>query len=143
MLGAMRALLILGSILLIATAVAQQREQLPSVLDLECAASGEKIFEENIIVGSALTQSQASRYDPRTNRCYVELIVQAADKPTDYQHRVLYDGQTNGMLAFAEIHNGKKGGKVFDQQHRTTNLDNAGWDDASEYIDQMMAEDRK
>ena len=104
---------------------------------------GEKIAKENIIVRPALTQSQVFRYNPRTNRCYVELIVQAADKPTDYQRRVLYDGQTNEMLAFAEIHNGKKGGKVFDQQHRTTNLANAGWDDASEYIDQMMAEDRK
>jgi hypothetical protein len=143
MLGAMRALLILGSVFLTAAAVAQQQEQQLLTRRLECAELGEKIAEEYIIVGSALTQSQASHYDPRTNRCYVELIVQAADKPTDYQHRVLYDGQTNEMLAFAEIHNGKKGGKVFDQQHRTTNLDDAGWDDASEYIDQMMAEGRK
>jgi hypothetical protein len=139
----MRALLVLGSIFLTAAAVAQSGEQQLLTKRLECAELGEKIAEENIIVGPAVTQSQVLRYNPRTNRCYVELIVQAADKPTDYQHRVLYDGQTNEMLAFAEIHNGKKGGKVFDQQHRTTNLDNAGWDDASEYIDQMMAEDRK
>ena len=38
---------------------------------------------------------------------------------------------------------GVKGGMVFDKQHRTATLANGGWEDASEYIDQMMAEDRK
>jgi hypothetical protein len=83
----------------------------------------------------------------RTNRCYVELTTQDADLSRTigqhYINRVLYDGQTKEMLAFARIEKGKKVGMVFDKQHRTTNLDNAGWDDANAYIDTMMADDRK
>jgi hypothetical protein len=104
---------------------------------------GDKILEENIIVGSALSQSQVSHYDPRTNRCYVELTVQTVGKPMDYQNRVIYDGRTNEMLAFARIENGRKSGMVFDKQPKSSNLENDGWDHASEYIDQMMAKDRK
>src|SRR3990172_1063562 len=47
----------------------------------ECAKLGEKILENNT-VGSAVTQSQVSHYDPQTNRCYVELTVQTADLGT-------------------------------------------------------------
>ena len=40
----------------------------------QCAALAGKMLEEQVI-GAALTQSQISRYDPRTNRCYVEITV--------------------------------------------------------------------
>ena len=63
-------------------------------------------------------------------------------KPMNYLNRTLYDGQTKEMLAFAKIEKDKKVGMVFDKQHRTTSLDNAGWDDATKYIDEMMTEDR-
>ena len=43
-----------------------------------CADLGQRILEDNAI-GSALSKSQISNYNPRTNRCYVELIVQTAD----------------------------------------------------------------
>jgi hypothetical protein len=112
----------------------------------KCAALGDRLLEETTI-GIALTKSQVSHYEPRTNRCYVELTIQTADlsKPIDqhYHHRVLYDGQTKEMLASAQIERGKKSGMVFDKQHRATSLANAGWDDAGAYIDAMMADDRK
>jgi hypothetical protein len=77
----------------------------------------------------------------------VELTIQTADlsKPISqhYNHRVLYDGQMKEMLAYALIERGKKAGMVFDKQHRTTSLDNAGWDDASAYIDAMMTDEWK
>jgi hypothetical protein len=57
--------------------------------------------------------------------------------------RNLFDGQTKELLAFANIERGKKAGMVFDRQHRSTSLANAGWDDASAYIDGQMADDRK
>ena len=44
----------------------------------ECAKFGEKIMDGNII-GPALYQDQVSHYNPKTNRCYVELDVQMAD----------------------------------------------------------------
>ena len=96
-------------------------------------------------IGPALSKSQVTRFDPATSHCYVELIMQTADatKPLDYLNRVLFDGQTNEMLAYATLKDGKKFGMVFDKQHRTTTWDNAFWDDASAYIDEMMLEDRK
>jgi hypothetical protein len=141
-----------GWALTAASAVAQQQTQrLPTATEVfnlrsKCAALGDRLLEETTI-GIALTKSQVSHYEPRTNRCYVELTIQTADlsKPIDqhYHHRVLYDGQTKEMLASAQIERGKKSGMVFDKQHRATTLTNAGWDDAGAYIDAMMADDRK
>lgn len=109
-----------------------------------CAAWAQQILEGNFI-RSALYQEQFSRYSPRTKRCYVEMRVQTVDLNTqsDRFGRFLYDGQTREMLAFAEIQNGKKSGRVFDLQHRTTSFENAGWDDATEYIYTMMVDDRR
>jgi hypothetical protein len=113
----------------------------------ECATLGEKILEDNP-VGSALSQSQVSHYDPQTNRCYVELTVQTADIHTpvsDYLgRRYLYDGQTRELLAFAEIigtpSEGKKSGMVF--AGTGERIDN-GYEAACLFIDKMMADDRK
>ena len=110
----------------------------------KCAALGRKMLDQNVI-GPALTQTQISRYQPLTNRCYVELNAQTADmtKRMTYFHTVLYDGQTGEMLASMKIVNGQKSGMVFDRNHQTKTDANAGWDDARIYIDEMMADDRK
>src|SRR5215467_15087539 len=122
--------------------------QLPTTADIiqlrsTCADLGQQILEGNFI-RSAVYQEQFSRYSPRTNRCYVEMRVQTGDpdENSDRFAQYLYDGQTREMLAFAQIQNGKKSGKVFDLYHRTTSFENAGWDDASGYIYAMMAGDR-
>jgi hypothetical protein len=137
-------------VLVVAGALAADRfHQNPAVtedvqLHSACAAWGEQILEGNFI-RSAVYQEQFSRYSPRTNRCYVEMRVQTGD-PDENSGRFaqyLYDGQTREMLAFAQIQNGKKSGKVFDLHHRTTSFENAGWDDASGYIYAMMAGDRR
>jgi len=122
------------------TAATAQDGQLRSA----CASSAQQILEGNLI-RSALYEEQFSRYSPRTNRCYVELRVQTGElnERSDRFGRYLYDGETREMLAFAQIQNGKKSGKVFDLHHRTTSFENAGWDDASEYIYTMMAGDRR
>jgi len=75
----------------------------------ECASLGQKILNKNI-VGIALTQSQLSNYNPKTNRCYVELTVQTADlsKEPEVMSRYLYDGQTEEMLAYTTIEKGKE-----------------------------------
>ena len=105
-----------------------------------CDGWAQQILEGNF-VRSALYQEQFSRYSPRTNRCYVELRVQTGElnEHSDRFGRYLYDGETREMLAFAQIQNGRKSGKVFDLHHRTTSFENAGWDDASEYIYTRMA----
>lgn len=128
---------------------AERSQQLPTATEVFqlrslCAKLGEQQLEETF-VGSANTKDQVSHYDPRSNRCYVELIVQAANpkRADEYINRTLYDGQTKELLAFAKIQKGQKVGMVFDRQHGIGDLKNAGWDDASAYIDERMADDRK
>ena len=107
-----------------------------------CAASAQQILEGNF-VRSALYQDQFWRYSPSTNRCYVEIRVQTGGLG-EASHRFgqyLYDGETRELLAFAQIQNGEKSGKVFDLRHPTKSFENAGWDDASDYIYAMMAGD--
>ena len=138
------------NISVVAGAMAADRlhQNLPATEDVQlrlaCAAWGEQILEGNFI-RSAVYQEQFSRYSPRTNRCYVEMRVQTGDLDENSGRfaQYLYDGQTREMLAFAQIQNGKKSGKVFDLHHRTTSFENAGWDDASGYIYAMMAGDRR
>ncbi len=109
-----------------------------------CAAAGEQILAGNFI-SSAAYQEQFSRYSLRSNRCYVEMRIETVDldEHSDRFGRYLYDGHTKELLAFAQIKDGKKSGRVFDLNHRTTSFENAGWDDASEYISTMMANDRR
>ena len=141
---------VVAYVLVVAGATAADRVQhkLAATEDVHqrstCATWAQEILEGNLI-RSALYQEQFSRYSPRTNRCYVEIRVQTGEleERSDRFGQYLYDGQTREMLAFAEIQNGKKSGKVFDLHHRTTSFENAGWDDASEYIYTMMAGDRR
>lgn len=108
-----------------------------------CAASGQQILASNT-VRAAVYQEQFSRYSLRRGRCYVEMRVEimASGGEADRFGRYLYDGDTKELLAFAQIEGGKKSGRVFDLDHRTTTFENSGWDDASAYIYQMMADDR-
>ena len=144
----MRALAVAASMALCTSAMAQQGPPTATNLRSRCAQLGEKIMEDNTI-GAALTQSQVSHYDPRTNRCYVELTVETIDRtgPKDFYVRYLIDGQTKEHLAFASENKGIKSGTVFDKQYnrgKTSVFDvNIGWDYTNSYIDQMMAEDRR
>lgn len=111
----------------------------------ECAALGEKILD-NYLVGSALYKSQVSHYDPKSNRCYVLYTVQTADttKPLDYQHELLFDGQTGEMLA-SLLYKGEdnKSGIVYDPQHQPTTDTHGFYDDTKSYINALMNEGRR
>jgi hypothetical protein len=145
-------LLALGVLKSAPSAFTEERTfQLPTATEVfqlrsACAVLGQKILDENV-VGSALTQEQLAHYNSRTNRCYVELVVHAADLTKYHQspyRRYLFDGQTREMLAASEIKvGGKNWGIVYDKHHLTTTLENASWDDTNAYIDQMMADDRR
>jgi hypothetical protein len=138
----MRRFVILVSVGLCVPAMAQERDfQLPPATEVfnlrsKCAELGGKILE-GIDARMHPTLSQVSHYDPRTNRCYVEVTEQSGST----YHRYLYDGQTKEILAHASTIKGKREGEISDNQRNPTGGNN--YDDASKYIDQMMAEDRK
>jgi hypothetical protein len=135
-------------ILLVGDATAGDRvHQNPAVIEdvqlrSACAGWAQQILERNF-VRSAVYQEQFWRYSPSTDRCYVEIRVQTGglSEHSDRFGQYLYDGETRELLAFAQIQNGKKSGKVFDLHHPTKSFENAGWDDANEYIYTMMAGD--
>ena len=118
----------------------------------ECARLGEKIMEENLI-GGALSQTQESHYDPKTNRCYVQLAVMTADmtKPQDYYAVYLYDGQTREILATASVKHGEKAGVVFVPQDTFDKPGRkfmgphtgAGFAEATEFINKAMEDDHR
>lgn len=68
----------------------------------QCAKLGEDIKRANQ-VSPVLDQSETTHYEPRTNRCYVELFVQAGEPPAHWFTRRLFDGQTAEMLAIVEL----------------------------------------
>ena len=106
-----------------------------------CAAAGEQILASNYL-RSAVYQEQFSRYSAQTGRCYVEMRVETMpDDGSDRVGRYLYDGMTKELLAYAVTKKGKKSGRVYDLNHRTLSFENSGFDDASEYIYRMMADD--
>jgi hypothetical protein len=99
----------------------------------------EKIMNGNRI-GIALTQEQVSHYDPKSNRCYVELTVHMADltRYDEYFSRFLYDGQTGEMLASSLSEKGVKRGFVMGSSGG-----GVGFDAANAKIDALMTDDRK
>jgi hypothetical protein len=88
---------------------------------------------------------QTSKYDPENNRCYVQIYKHTfvREPPFDRELLDLYDAQTDSLLAFANIENGKKVGMVFNKKQRKTASKNRGWDDAVAYMDEMLAGNRK
>jgi len=97
------------------------------------------------ILGQTLGKSQISHYNPQINRCYVQLTALTADttNPLPVMTQYLYDGQTGEILAVAQTRKGVEWSFVNDQGHQAKTLAHAGWDDASEYINAMMADDQK
>ena len=135
----MRSLVILVSVGLCVPAMAQAPDSVTGVPNLRsrCAELGGKILE-GIDAPRHPTLSQVSHYDPRTNRCYVEVTEQSGST----YHRYLYDGQTKEVLATASTVKGKKEGAIFDKRRNPTG-DTHEYFEADKYIDEMMAEDRR
>jgi len=112
----------------------------------ECAALAQKILNNNTNVDPALAQSFGvdqsvdSNYDPKANRCYVELSTQTTNATTPLKSQVanyyLFDGQTGSELAFAMSQNGQQVGTVFVQH--TPVLNATPHDDALEFINDTM-----
>jgi hypothetical protein len=117
-----------------AAVAAEQSDRLPSATEVFhlrslCAKLGDQLFDETAI-GSALTKDQLSHYDPKSNRCYVELTVQKIspkDANDNYVNRSIYDGQTKEILAFAKIEKGKRVGMIFDKQRRMADPGKKPW----------------
>src|SRR5262249_19590781 len=105
----------------------------------KCAALAEKLRGQ-YPVGIALTQDGVSHYDPKTNRCYVELSAQPADlsKTGETYSRSVFDGQTGEMLA--HVHKEKDGRLSAYVKDNVANV--TDYYAALAKIESLMADDR-
>jgi nitrate reductase alpha subunit len=116
------------------------------VFDLrtKCAELGDKIMK-NTVIGDALKKDQLSHYEPKTNRCYVQLTVWNANpaKGDEYFQQYLFDGQTGQVLAAIRREKGVRSGEIsIDPSPLNGNSDEL-YVDASIFISKMMADDRQ
>ena len=110
----------------------------------KCAELGEKIFK-NTDIADALKKDQVSHYEPKTNRCYVQLTVWNPNlsKGDDYFQQYLLDGQTGQVLAAIHREKGVRSGEIsIDPSPLNGNSDEL-YVDASMFIGKMMEDDRQ
>jgi hypothetical protein len=103
-----------------------------------------KAHELNAVIRSEILESSgSSKYDATNNRCYI-VIYQHIRQKSGYEHefRQMYDAQADDLLASADIINGKKTGDIFGYKGGLL-TDEASYEAAISYIDQMMADPQK
>jgi len=100
---------------------------------------------KNTAIGDGLQKDQVSHYEPKTNRCYVQLTAWNAnpDKGDDNFQQYLFDGQTGQVLAAIHRVKGVRSGDIsIDPSPLNGNSDEL-YLDASIFISKMMADDRQ
>ncbi len=110
----------------------------------KCAELGEKILK-NTVIGDALTKDQLSHYEPKTNRCYVQLTVWNANlgKGDEYFQQSLFDGQTGQVLAAIHRENGVRSGNIYVDPSPLNGNSDELYLDASMFISKVMEDDRQ
>jgi hypothetical protein len=115
------------------------------VFDLrsKCAERGERILK-NAVAADALKKDQVSRYDPKTNRCYVQLTIGNPNATGEENfERSLLDGQTGQVLATIRRQKGTRSGIVYIDPSPLNGNSDELYLDASMFIDEMMVDDRQ
>ena len=95
---------------------------------------------------SVLASGSFSKYDPINNRCYLRIYKHVRRQSTDYEVHEVYDAQIDKLLASAKIINGKKHGSIPDESYkgqRSFKDDDASWQAAISYMDELVAEPQK
>lgn len=107
-----------------------------------CAELGEKIMQKTV-AGDALKKNQLSHYEPKTNRCYVQLTVwnpNPAKGDEDFQ-QYLFDGQTGQVLAAIRRQKGTRSGDIYSDPSPLSGNPDELYLDASMFISKMMLDD--
>ena len=109
----------------------------------KCAELGDRILKQTDIADT-LKKDQVSHYEPKTNRCYVQLTVWNPNPSKgDYFQQSLLDGQTGQVLAAIHREKGVRSGEIsIDPSPLNGNPDEL-YVDASMFINKMMEDDRQ
>jgi hypothetical protein len=110
----------------------------------KCAELGEKIMEKTV-VGDALKKDQVSHYEPKTNRCYVQLTIWNANLTNGEENfeQSLVDGQTGQVLAAIRREKAAKSGHIYVDPSPLNGNSDELYLDTSTFIREMMEDDRQ
>jgi len=110
----------------------------------KCAELGEKIMEKTI-AGNALKKDELSHYEPKTNRCYVQLTISNPNPTTGDENfeQSLIDGQTGQVLAEIRRQKGTKSGRIYVDPSPLNGNSDELYLDTSAFIKEMMEDDRQ
>ena len=103
-----------------------------------------------------LNSWHASKYDAKSNRCYVRVYGHMRHHPS-VEHVIdqVYDAQVDDILASATILSGKKNGQIFDPDYKKpwlplcnpegcpTDFGDRTWQAAKDYMSELMADPRR
>ena len=100
---------------------------------------------ENTPASNPLKKDQVSRYEPKTNRCYVQLTVWNPNLTNGEENfeESLLDGQTGQVLATISRKNGTKSGIIYVDPSPLNGNSDELYLDASIFINKMMEDDRQ
>jgi hypothetical protein len=100
---------------------------------------------ENTVAGEASKKDQVSHYEPKTNRCYVQLTIWNANLTNgeDNFEQSLVDGQTGQVLATIRREKGTKSGRIYVDPSPLNGNSDELYLDASMFIREMMEDDRQ
>jgi hypothetical protein len=93
-----------------------------------------------------LESSGSSKYDATNNRCYIHIYDHIRKSGLENVSRQLLDAQVDELLASASIRNGKKSGMILDESYKGQRYfkdDEASYEAAIKYMDELMADPRK
>jgi hypothetical protein len=85
----------------------------------------------------------SSKYDATNNRCYIHIYHHIRKPGYENVVRQMYDAQVDQLLATASIRNGKKTGVIFGHAGGGPLSDDASYEAAINYMDEVMADPRK
>src|SRR5260370_4544760 len=110
----------------------------------KCAELGEKILK-NTVISDDLKKDQLSRYEPKTNRCYVQLTVWNANlaKGDEHFQQYLFDGQTGQRLAARRRESATRSGDIYIDPSPLNGNSDELYLDASMFLSKLMADDRQ
>jgi hypothetical protein len=110
----------------------------------KCAELGEKI-SKNTVIADALKKDQLSHYEPKTNRCYVQVTVWNANltEGDEYFQQYLFDGQTGQVLAAIRREKGVRSGDIYVDPYPPAGNSDELYLDTSMFISKLMADDRQ
>ena len=108
----------------------------------KCAELGEKIMK-NTVVGDGLTKDQLSHYEPKTNRCYIQLTIWNANLTNGEENfeQSLLDGQTGQVLAKIRREKETQSGNIYIDPSPLNGNSDELYLDASMFIREMMEDD--